>query len=135
MMKRLVSGALLVLLAAGQSVCAAAARPVTALQRAIQAEEKVVARKLKYPDTARYRDLRAYPIKGGHLVVVCGAVGGKSEFGGYSVYLPFIAAVQDGVADPDQVVLDDPTLPTEYTVAKRCQLAAKGKAPFFQAEP
>jgi hypothetical protein len=135
MMKWLASSAVLVLTVAGAAGHAASAKHPDALQTAIAAEEKAVAGKLKYPDTARFRYMRAYPIKGRGLIVVCGEVGGRNDFGGYTGFVQFIAAVRDGRADPDEVDFFDPTLVTAYPVPKRCQMAASGKAPFYEPNP
>ena len=127
-MKRLVFGAAAAaLLVAGQPGQAANANAhrATANDKAIAAVKKIMAEKLKYPATARFTDLRAYPIKGGHLIIVCGGVGGSNEAGRSVGYVQFIANVVDGQADPDEAELYDPTLLEDYSVPQRCEMAAR----------
>lgn len=121
------------LLIAAQPSHAADAR-LTAIQKtAIAAGESVIAAKLKDPNSAQFREMRAYPIKGAHLVVVCGEVTGRTEFGNVGRYRQFITAVRDGKGDPDEAEFYDPTQLTDYPISKRCEMAAHGKT-FYQTD-
>lgn len=133
-MKRRVCGTFLALWVAGLPAYAANAERAAAIQKAIAAEKTVAAARLRYPNTAQFRDLRAYPIHGTHLIVVCGEVSGRSDFGRYGRYAQFIGAVRNGRADPDELEFYDPTLQTDYSVPQRCEMAAAGKT-FYQPEP
>ncbi len=85
--------------------------PPTELTPTIQiAAEQAVAYRLKDPSSAQFRDLRAYRMPTG-LLVVCGEINGKNSFGGYTGFSLFAATVQEAqpsattafIADPDDI--------------------------------
>lgn len=112
-MSRNVVFACLALIAATPCMQIASAKTSTSSDWVVKAQilaKQNLAKKLKDPSSARYRNVHAYKdvIRGNTVIVFCGLVNAKNSFGGYHGYERFmagasIAALASQLQNPDRV--------------------------------
>lgn len=69
-------------------------------QLGTSAAERLAARDLRDPDSARFRDVRVYLTETG-AQVVCGEINGKNAYGAYVGYRGFIVAGENVIREGD----------------------------------
>lgn len=77
---------------ASQAVAATTSRSSARDVRAAAAAARdEVTKDLADPESARFRNVRAFQMKPGAAIIFCGEINAKNQLGGYTGYRPFVA--------------------------------------------